>query len=259
MKIPIRMIGIATTLFWIFLIAFFISAVYSVKDVEFNFGEPEIHLTSVNETLISIPISIYNHGYYRISSFNLTTQISDKDGSTITQGSTFIPVIQRGTEIRATHNMTLDVGDLIENNREYLFNDTELIVHEILGLELAGVIPVRVSTNLSVPWGAPLSNFGLGEIDYSVLNESHLITSIPIGFENHAFFDLLGNIQIDMYNGSNILLGSGQATVQASQGSEYEGEVELTVPIVDLTENGHCEVYISNEFFDFGPLVVSYD
>jgi len=46
MKILIRMIGIATTLFWIFLIVFFISAVYSAKDIDFDFWSPTSRVKS---------------------------------------------------------------------------------------------------------------------------------------------------------------------------------------------------------------------
>jgi len=63
MRVPIRMIGIATTFFWIFLIAFFVSAVYSVKDVHFDFGEPQMDVTSHNKVVFSLPVSIANSGF----------------------------------------------------------------------------------------------------------------------------------------------------------------------------------------------------
>jgi len=56
------MISIATTFFWIFLIVFLVSAVYSFKDVQFDFGEPQIGLTSDNKILFSLPITIDNKG-----------------------------------------------------------------------------------------------------------------------------------------------------------------------------------------------------
>ena len=56
------MIGVAATFFWVFLIVFFISAVYSVKDVHFDFGEPQMGLTSDNKVVFSLPVSIANSG-----------------------------------------------------------------------------------------------------------------------------------------------------------------------------------------------------
>ncbi len=258
MKIPIRMIGVVTTLFWVLLVGFFVSAVYSAKEVRFHFGEPEIGLTADNKTLVSMPITVNNQGYYNIGSFNLSTQISDSEGFKITEGYTFIPVIEKGTEVNLRHNMTVDINDLLQNNQDYLFNDTEFILYEIVGLALAEVIPVQASTNFSVPWGAPLYNFTLGEIDYAAFNESHLTASIPISFVNHAFFDLIGKVQIRLYNRGDALIGSGETAIQAPQDTAYRGNVELAIPVTGVTRNSYCEVWISTETFNFGPLVVSY-
>lgn len=258
MRKPIRMISMATTFFWIFLIVFFVSAVYSVKDVRFDFEDPQIDLTSDNEIFFSLPITIDNRGYYNIGSFNVTTQISDKEGFAITRGSTFIPVIEKDRQTRATHNMTMDVNDLLQNSQDYLFNDTELMVHETVGMKLAEVIPVQVSTNLSVPWGAPLYNFTLGEIEYSGFNGTYMTATVPISFENHAAFDITGNIQMSMYNSTDAFLGGGETTIEALQNAPHQEYVELTVPVAGTTENGYFEVYFSTQFFNFGALVVPY-
>jgi hypothetical protein len=253
------MISIATTFFWIFLIVFFVSAAYSVKDVRFNFEEPQMDLTSDNKIVFSLPITIDNKGYYNIGSFNITTEISDYESFIITQGSTFIPVIEKGKQITATHNVTININDLLQNSQNYLFNDTELKVHETVGMKLAEAIPVQASTNLSMPWGAPLYNFTLGEIEYTAFNGTHMTATIPISFENHASFDLTGNIQIRMYNSTRTLIGEGQTTIEAPQNAPYHGHAELNVPIVEITENGYFEVYFSTPFFNFGPLVIPYD
>jgi hypothetical protein len=82
--------------------------------------------------------------------------------------------------------------------------------------------------------------------------------TIPIVFENHAFFDLTGNIQIYMYNSTNALLGEGQAVIEAPQNALYKEYVELNVSTVEITETGYFEVYFSTPFFNFGPLVFPY-
>ena len=260
MRIPIRMISVATIVSWLFLIVFFVSAVYSVKDVQFDFEEPQMDLTSEGKILFSLPITVDNKGYYNIGSFNVTTEISDNEGFLITQGSTFIPVIERGRQIMATHNVTIDINDLLQNSQDYLFNDTELEVHKTVGMKIAEVIPIQASTNSSMPWGAPLYNFTLGKIEYSALNRTHMTTVILISFENHASFDLTGNIQMRMYNSTEILVGEGQTTIDVPQNMLYYGRIELEVPRVGITENGYLEVYFSIPFFTLEkPLVVSYD
>lgn len=261
MKIPIRIIGIATAFFWIILIVFSVSAAYSVKDLQFDFGEPQIGITSDNKILFSLPITIINKGYYNIGFFNVTTEVSDKEGFTITRGTTFIPIIQKGKGITTTHNTTIDVNDLLQSNQAcafYLFNGTELKILEVVSMRIAEVIPVQASTNLSIAWGAPLYNFTLGEIEYIACNQTHLRAIIPISFENHAFFDLTGSIQICMYNSTDMLVDEGQTTIEARQNSPYRGYIELYVLTAEMTETGYFEVYFLTPFFSYGPLVIPY-
>jgi len=253
------MISIATTFFWIFLIVFLVSAVYSFKDVRFDFGEPQIGLTSDNKILFSLPVTIDNKGYYNIGCFNVTTEILDREGFMITRASTFIPVIEKNRLIMVAHNVTIDVNDLLQNSQDYLFNDTELEMCETVSIKLAEVIPVQASTNLSMPWGAPLYNFTLGEIEYAGFNGTRMTATIPISFENHASFDLTGSIQICMYNGTNILVSEGQTTIETPQNTQYRGHIELNVPIAGATENGSFEAYFLTPLFKFGPLVIPYD
>jgi hypothetical protein len=259
MRLPIRMISIATTFFWIFLIAFLVSAVYSVKDVRFDFGEPQMGLTSDNKMLFSLPITIDNRGYYNIGCFNVTTEILNREGFMITRASTFIPVIKKDRQVMATHNVTINVNDLLQNSQDYLFNDTELEVREMVGLKLAEVIPVQASTNLSMPWGAPLFNFTLGEIGYAGFSGTNMTATVPISFENHASFDLAGNIQMCMYDSTDTLVSEGQTTIEAPQNTQYYGQIELEVPMAGITGNRYFEVYFLTPFFEFGPLVIPYD
>lgn len=259
MQIPIRIMSIATTFFWLFLIVFLVSAAYSVKDVNFNFGETQIDTTLDNKILFSLPVTIDNKGYYNIDSFNITTEITDKKGFIITQGSTFVPTIEKGREITTTHNMTINVNDLLQNSQHYLFNDTKLEIHEIVTMKLTKVIPVQASTNLSIPWGAPLSNFTLGEIEYLTHDQTRTRAIVPISFENHAFFNLTGSIQIRMYNSTNVSIGEGQTTIETTQNTAYQGHVELKIAAAGISENGYFEVYFLTPFFNAGPLVVPYD
>jgi hypothetical protein len=251
------MIGLATTFFWIFLIAFFISAVYSVKDVHFDFGDPQISLTSDNKLVFSLPVSITNRGFYDIDAFNMTTEVSDMEGFIITRGSTFIPVITKNDSVTVTHNMTMDVNDLLGRDQNLLFNDTELKIYEAVSMRIADMIPIQASTNLSVPWGAPLHNFTLGEVEYAAYNRTHFRAVIPISFENHAFFDVVGNIQIRMYNSADEVVGNGQTNIEAYHNSPYNGYLELYVPITGITESGRFEVYFRTPFFNYG-LVIPY-
>jgi hypothetical protein len=258
MKIPIRMLGIATTFFWIFLIAFFGSAVYSLTDVHFDFGEPSISANPNNEIVFSLPITIENKGFYNIGFFNVSTEILDKEGFVITRGFTSIPVIRKGENVTATHNMTIDINNLLQSDQNYLFNDTELKIREEVSMKMAEAIPVQASTNLSVPWGAPLYNFTLGKPEYTAFNLTHFRVTVPISFDNHALFDITGNIQVRMYNNAGLLVADGQTAIEVLQHSPYNGYVEFYSQIADMTDNGRFEVYFLNPFFNYGPLVIPY-
>jgi hypothetical protein len=252
------MISAATTIFWIFLIIFAITAVYSVKDLHFEFGEPQMSTNADNDVVLSLPIKIGNGGLYDMGPFRVTTIISDRNGSTITKGFTSVRVVRRGENVTATHNMTIDVNGLIQSDHNYLTTDTELNFYVEVGLGVAEVIPVQVSTNLSVPWGAPFYNFTLGEPAYEAFNSTHARVTVPISFENHAFFDIAGAVQIKMYNNRGLLVGNGQTAVDTPQHSSYNGYVELYVSLTDMTPNGRLEVYFQTPPLNYGPLVFPY-
>jgi len=221
------MIGLATTFFWIFLFAFLSTAVYSVKDVQFNFGDPQTTTNTNNEIIFSLPVTIGNRGYYDIGSFKIVTEIYDNDGLPITSGSTFVPVIRKNEDVTVTHNMTISASELLQRSQDYLFNDSEILIYTAVGMSVAEVIPVQASTNFSTHWGAPLYNFALGEPEYTPYNVTHFRVTVPISFENHAFFDLLGSVQVKMYSSSNAPVGEGQTSIEAYANSPYNGNVEL--------------------------------
>jgi hypothetical protein len=252
------MIGIATTIFWVFLIIFSMTAAYSVRDLQFDFGEPQIGVTSDNKLLFSLPINIFNKGYYNIGKFNVTTEVSDSFGVPITRGSSFIRVIKKDQRVTVFHNITLSFNDLMQLSQNYLFTDSQLNIAESVGLSLAEVIPVQASTNFSIPWGAPLYNFRLGAPQYQAYNLTHLQVNVPISFENHASFDLSGDTQVCMRNSSDAVVCAGQTSINAAQHSSYNEYVELYIMISSVTPSGRFEVNLHTPFFNYGPWVIPY-
>jgi len=258
MNVSIRIIGIATMFFWIFLIAFAVSAVYSIKDLQFDFGEARFSVSPNHGILFSLPIYIDNNGYYSIDSFNITTEFSDSEGAFITEGFTLIPVIPKGENATIVHNVTLNLDGSLEGGQQYLFNDSELRIATSVGMRFAEVFPVEASTNFSLPWGAPFYNFMLGEPEYSGFNLTHQIVTVPLSFENHASFDLTGEIQLKIYNEAGVLLGENQAAFEVLRFSSYNGQFELYVQSARITSSGRFEVYLLTPFLDCEPLVIPY-
>ncbi|MDH7477862.1 MAG: hypothetical protein QHH17_05725 [Candidatus Bathyarchaeota archaeon] len=258
MQIPIRMIGITTTFFWIFLIAFFVSAVYSVKDLRLDFGEPQMNVTADNKILLSLPLTIANKGFYSLRYFNLTTQISSAENFIAARGNTFIPIINKDEEATVTHNVTLDLNALLLHKENFLFNDTELEIFEMVGMVIADLIPIQAATNYSMPWGAPLYNFALEQPQYIAANSTHFLIRLPISFENHAFFDVTGNLKIKMFNNASSLLGEEQISINVPQQYFYNGFVEFYVSRNQATDDGYFNVSILTTLFNYENLVIPY-
>jgi len=252
------MIGLATTFFWIFLVAFFVSAAYSVKDLHFSFEAPQVNMISADKMVVSLPISVANYGFYNVGSFTIATEVDNVEGVMLANGSSFVPVISKGKTVRFFHNVSLNFTDLLQNGENYLFNDSEFTVYATVGMSLAEVIPVQAFTNFSVPWGAPFYNFVLGEVQYETFNYTHLRVTVPIYFENHAFFDVVGNVEARMCNDAGEVFGEGSLNVEAYSGSAYQGFLKFAVSIMEVSYSGYFEVYIRTEFFDYGPLVIPY-
>jgi hypothetical protein len=168
-------------------------------------------------------------------------------------------VIRKDAEISVFHNVTIAVGDVLQKSSRYLFNDTVFRAKETISMRLAEMIPVRASGNHSLPWGAPLYNLALGKPQYSLHNVTHTRVDVQISFENHAYYDLVGTIQMQMYDSDNVLLGTRQTNLDVPQHSSYNVNVPLYIQTTASGPEGHFEISFATSFFDYGPIVMNYD
>jgi hypothetical protein len=262
MNVPIRMLGIATSIFWIMLIAAVALAAYSVKDLNFDFGEPQFIVAPDGELTLSLPLYIDNRGYYSLKEFHLSTVFSDAEGAEISRDNTYVPIIAHGENTTILHNVTLSMVSLLEKGEQYMFNDNDLHVSVTAGLNFAELLPTQISTNFTFPWGAPFYNFALGEPLYEQLDLTQVTGAVPMSFENHAAFDISGNIRIELYNQVDSLLSESQTSIYVPRHSAYEEEVEFIVPLsassLSDVQNGHFNVYFDIGLIEYGPLVIPY-
>jgi hypothetical protein len=262
MNVPIRVLGIATSIFWIFLIAFVALAAYSVKDLNFDMGEPQFGTSPDGQLMFSLPLYIDNRGYYSLKEFYLSTVFSDAEGAEISRANTSVPIIPHGEKVTILHNVTLTADSLFEKGEQYLFNDNNLSVAVVAGLNFAEIFPAQISTNFTFPWGAPFYNFALGEPTFGRFNSTHGAVAVPMSFENHALFDLVGNIRIELYDSRDSLIGESQTAFNVPQHSSYDGNAEFYVPLntasLSTAQNGHLNVYFDTGLFEYGPLVIPY-
>ena len=262
MKVPIRMITVATSFLWVLLIIFSVSAIYSMKDIRLDIGKPQTTITLDNELLVNFPIGIVNNGYYNLGDFNISTEIQDTQNSMMAREFTFISLIKTGETVNTTHQMRINITDMLQTHQNLIFNDTELQVNATVSIKAAELISLKVSSNSTMPWGAPLYNLTIATPKFTMQitpnSTNYYIVAIPVTFENHAFFDLNGTVQLSMYNNRNISTGTGIIVLEAPQQSSYQADLELDVPVAGTTRNGHFEVLISTPFFNYGPLVIPY-
>ena len=125
------------------------------------------------------------------------------------------------------------------------------------GLNFAELVPAQVSTNITYPWGAPFYGFALGQGQYVPLSTSEYKVTVPLSFENHAAFNITGNIRVRFYDGADSLLAESQTHFNVTQHSSYASELEFIVPFSG-ERSGYFEVYFSTELFEYGPMVIPF-
>jgi len=251
MKQAIRALGWATNIFWIILLFFTATALYSAFQLRPEFGEPYAQ-TSGDTLTMSLPFSIGNGGYYDISNMNLTTLVKDTNGSLISDSSTFVPLIRRGGNASVIHNMSIRISQINTEKLSYLlFNDSALNVDIALELNFANAVPFGISTNITMPWGAPLSNLTIEDISLSAFNATHFRIIAPISFENHSLFSLDGTMRLELVDNMNSVLGSGTANIPPN-GGYIPLELYVSNPL-DISE---ARLYFATSFFNYGPVVI---
>jgi hypothetical protein len=262
MNVPIRMLGLATTIFWIILVGFIASAAFSLKDLNFGVGNPQLTAGSNHDLILTLPLYIDNRGYYSLKGFNLTTVFSDAEGAEVSKSSTVVPVIPQGRNVTVLHNATLNVDSMAKQNSQYIFDDCNLTCTVMAGLNFAELLPTQLAANIPFPWGAPFYDFKLGQPRYSRVDSSHSMARVPLSFENHAAFDVTGNITVKLYDGQDTLLGESQKAITVSKYSSYKDNLDFSVPSASLVSStnlsGYFEVYFSTNMFDCGPVVIPY-
>jgi len=252
MRQAIRALGLATTVLWIFVLIFMGTVFYSLANL--GVGVSQSKAFPSNEGLMmSLPLLVNNTGFYDISELNLTTYITDCNGTLVSASTTYVPSISRGSSVEQAHNISINLNEFVLRNLTYLFfNDSVLNVDTFVTLKFAQTIHFQMSTNTTVPWGAPLYNFSVEEISYNLTNRT---LTVPIGFENHSPFDVNGTVRLYVYDDKNEQVGSEEITVIATSRSGYKERIEVPVNLSKPTERGQVHIFIETAQFSLGPIV----
>jgi hypothetical protein len=255
MRQAIRALGWASTAFWIFLLFFTVTSAYSAFLIAqgLRFGEPTTSVQDGSLT-VSLPFVFGDTGLYDISDFNITTLIIDTNGFSISKSSTLVPLIPRASSnFTVEHDISLNASQFATANLAYLlFNDTDLTVDAILKLNFARAIPIELSTNISLPWGAPFYGLTVNDISVSLLTPGRVRVIVPISYENHAFFDLDGTVELQLIDNAGNQLGTGTANL-LSRG----GQIPLSITVSSPQRITRARLFFNTSYFDYGPYDIS--
>lgn len=251
MRQAIRALGWATKIFWIVIAVFMITCLYSAMGLMMGgirFGEPKVSSSNGTAT-VSLPFSFNNTGFYDLSELNVTTCITDYNGTLISTSTTFVPLIPHGSNVKEAHNISISLDEIVSKNLTYLFfNNGNFSVEIFAGLKFAYIFPFQISINATMPWGAPLNNFSIGETSFDYEDQK---VTIPLSFKNDSPFDVSGNLSFDIYNDMDELIGSGAVlgdiNVESGQPSEYL--LQASVDVLKLTKKGRILLFFETSIF----------
>jgi hypothetical protein len=256
MRQAIRALGWAINIFWAILLFFTITSVYSALQIRPGFGEP--YTTASGSSLIaSLPFYISNGGFYDLTNLNVTTQVKDNIGNPISDSSTFIATIPHGRNVTGAHDMAISMENITSNRLSHLlFNDSVLNVDIALKLDYANVVPFKISTNFTMPWGAPLNNLTVSNISAAPYNMTHARITVLVSFENHSYLGLNGAMRLELVNFFNQVVGSGSTDINVPSRSGYGGSIEV-LSSSNVANVREARLYFQTSVLTYGPVVIS--
>ncbi len=257
MNVALRALSWAVRFFWIIVLAFAVTGVYSAMQTHIYFGDWTIALEQ-EKVILTLPLVFDNEGYYNIADLNITATIADSEKNRISSSSSYLAKILPQENTTIFHNVSFSLNDMT-TQENYLFNDSSFLLYGEIRLDFADLVPFRVETNETIPWGAPLYNFNTGTPRYTPSNATHMRVNVPINFQNHSpYFSVTGTLHVEIFNGRHQQLGANAIFIEVPPNEAYSGEVEMFVNMTMMTRTGQIRVSIETVMFDYGPMVMNY-
>lgn len=252
MRYAIRALGWATIVIWILIISFSATVVHSAMQIGLDLGGAPEFSASNGELTVSIPFSISNGGLYDISQLNITTRIIAENETALSSSTSLVPLIPKKSIVNESYGISLSLEDLVAKNLTYmLFNDTNLNVDMFVGLTYAYAIPLKISSNLTMPWGAPFHNLTVDGISAAPPNQ----VNVSLSFDNHAFFSINGTVRLEIVDASNNPIGSGTSEIFVAAGDRYD-DILPVIMTGDPYAVAKVHIYFDSPLFSFGPVVI---
>lgn len=222
LSLAVKLISVTTIVFLVSgsLSLFLIG--YSASKLGISLGNPVTQLTTTGAG-VSIPVIIFNDGFLSIKSLTLQTTVLNRN-ETLTQSTAGSIDISPQSMKVVPVTIVFDFKTLNpETLRRLAFNNENLTVSIQSGMSLEPLVSLQISTRTLLPWGAPLSDFEIGEPALAPYNSTSILASVPISFVNNSpYIPVLAYTSISIYDEANILKGIGALNISAPPGTQYQ-------------------------------------
>lgn len=194
-------------------------------------GEPSFN-SSGSVVEISFPISVSNPGPFAVSDIRVSAELRDEHGGLIASASTQPFSVPAGAgEYQHNLPIRIDLSEIPQERLSALFSQaSNLTLVASAGAALAPFVSVSAHLSGGIPWEPPVQDFELGDPVLLGYNSTHILASVPVRFENYAAISVEGEVNVLLVDaGTGSEIGSGYLEVEAPPGSEFTGDLQLSL------------------------------
>lgn len=191
---------------------------------------------------LTIPFYVNNTGFYDITDIDVYMELCRKN-KTISTASAQLPDVPAGRKTDFSVNFSVSLEQLFLEDSELLTVDTELDVNASVHLRVAYAIAFKASMIVGAPWGAPFHNLTVYDVNY---DGSKQVFSFFISFGNHAQYPINGALRTELYNSTNMLIGSAAQLVDIPSQAYSQTYFATDISSTEITPNVIIRIYFEN-------------
>jgi hypothetical protein len=178
---------------------------------------------------IDIPVTIGNRGYLAFADINARLSLKDSNGTTLVEGSGGPLTIPAGSTSTFVLTITIDTAHVTpEVLQDLMTNSQNLTVNASLGGAIPPMVSLAASASGNFYWGAPFKNLQMGSPTFITYNSTHLLTMIPVSFDNDSpYFPVSGQGSVRVLDANGQQVGSGKIDINAPTNSHFSGNLQI--------------------------------
>jgi hypothetical protein len=205
----------------------------------FSIGTPTTS-TSGGTTIVSVPVTIGDNGYFGYSDINVNVAVSDSAGDNILTGRVGPFSVASGETNTVQASLVFDSSQLSSSVLQSLATTPQnLTVGATIGGSMPPFIGVSGGVSAQLQWGAPVSDLVEGTPTFAQHNSTTIEATVPVSFTNdNSFLTVSGSFVGTIYNStSGAQVGSGTFSVDAAPGTTFSGSPVFYVDVPTSTFN----------------------